>query len=409
MLTLLGLNKMLAIYVGPVGYAAIGNFQNAVQMITTLGSGAINSGVVKYTAEYYENEIKQQAVWRTAGCMALFGSFLAGVGVIFFRESLALFFLQDKSLSTVFIWFALTLVFFIFNTLLLAILNGKKEIKSYVIVSIVGSIAALLVTSFMAMQLGLMGALIALAIHPSIAFFATAALCYRAAWFKISYLFGWPDKQVLTNLAKFMLMALTSTICVPVVHILVRNHLSNTLGLSAAGYWEAMWRLSAAYLSLVTTTLSVYYLPRLSELKELSAIKKEIMNGYKIILPIAVVCGIIIYILRDFIIGVLFTSEFIPMRELFAWQLFGDTLKIGSWILAFLMLGKAMVRLFLVTEIIFGFGFWGLTYWLTEVYGLKGVAMAHAINYLIYWVTMWIVFKKILNGDHLLNKEFGIQ
>lgn len=64
-------------------------------------------------------------------------------------------------------------------------------------------------------------------------------------------------------------MAVTSAVCVPVSHILVRNHLGETFGQEYAGYWEAMWRLSAAYLMLVTTTLSVYYLPMLSELKSL--------------------------------------------------------------------------------------------------------------------------------------------
>lgn len=67
MLTLLGLNKILAIYVGPAGYAVLGQFQNAVQMITTLASGAINTGVTKYTAEYHGEEEKQHTVWRTAG------------------------------------------------------------------------------------------------------------------------------------------------------------------------------------------------------------------------------------------------------------------------------------------------------------------------------------------------------
>ncbi|MEL6948786.1 MAG: DegT/DnrJ/EryC1/StrS family aminotransferase [Pseudomonadota bacterium] len=67
MLTLLGLNKILAIYVGPAGYAVLGQFQNAVQMITTLASGAINTGVTKYTAEYGEDAPRQHAVWRTAG------------------------------------------------------------------------------------------------------------------------------------------------------------------------------------------------------------------------------------------------------------------------------------------------------------------------------------------------------
>ena len=42
MLTLLGINKILAVYVGPAGYAALGQFQNAVQMISTFASGAIN-------------------------------------------------------------------------------------------------------------------------------------------------------------------------------------------------------------------------------------------------------------------------------------------------------------------------------------------------------------------------------
>ena len=52
MIALLGINKVLAVYVGPAGYAAVGQFQNAVQMITTCASGAINTGVPNYTAEY---------------------------------------------------------------------------------------------------------------------------------------------------------------------------------------------------------------------------------------------------------------------------------------------------------------------------------------------------------------------
>lgn len=359
MLTMLGLNKILAIYVGPAGYAAIGNFQNAAQMITTFASGAINTGVVKYTAEYHDDEEKQRQVWRTAGTIAVLGSVITGIGVAVFSKQIAQWFLQDESYNTVFIWFSVTLVFFIFNTLLLAILNGKKEIHRYIIANIAGSLFALAVTSALAVQFGLHGALTALAIHPSFAFVITLYLCYKAEWFKFSYLFGRLDKQVVLNLSKYTAMALTSAACVPVSHILIRTHLADTLGMDAAGYWEAMWRLSAAYLMLVTTTLSLYYLPKLSELKDPKEIKAEILQGYKIILPVAAACGLVIYLLRDFIIGVLFTSDFIPMRDLFAWQMVGDTLKIGSWILAYLMLGKAMMKLFIASEIVFAAGFYG--------------------------------------------------
>lgn len=394
MLTMLGLNKILAIYVGPAGYAAIGNFQNAAQMITTFASGAINTGVVKYTAEYHDDEEKQRQVWRTAGTIAVLGSVITGIGVAVFSKQIAQWFLQDESYNTVFIWFSVTLVFFIFNTLLLAILNGKKEIHRYIIANIAGSLFALAVTSVLAVQFGLHGALTALAIHPSFAFIITLYLCYKADWFKFSYLFGRLDKQVVLNLSKYTAMALTSAACVPVSHILIRTHLADTLGMDAAGYWEAMWRLSAAYLMLVTTTLSLYYLPKLSELKDPKEIKAEILQGYKIILPVAAACGLVIYLLRDFIIGVLFTSDFIPMRDLFAWQMVGDTLKIGSWILAYLMLGKAMMKLFITSEIVFAAGFYGWTYLLTDIYGLEGVTIAHAVNYAVYWVVMAILIGK---------------
>lgn len=396
MLTLLGLNKILAIYVGPAGYAALGQFQNAVQMITTLASGAINTGVTKYTAEYREDEAKQHAIWRTAGSISLIGSLLVATAVSGFNRPLAVWFFKDESLGSVFIWLSATLVLFVFNTLLLAILNGKKEIRRYVIANIAGSLFALMVTTVLAVRLGLYGALLALAIYQSLSFFVTVLLCYKASWFKFRYLIGEFDKAAVKNLAKFTAMALTSAACVPVSHILIRNHLGETLGWDAAGYWEAMWRLSSAYLILVTTTLSLYYLPRLSELQSVEEIRREILQGYKVILPVAAMCGFAIYFMRNYIIKFLFSLEFMPMEVLFAWQLLGDTLKIGSWILAYIMLGKAMVKLFVVSEVAFSLSFYVLTVFFTNSMKLEGVAVAYAINYLIYWAVMAVCIKRFL-------------
>lgn len=398
MLTLLGLNKILAIYVGPSGYAALGQFQNAVQMITTLASGAINTGVTKYTAEYHEDEARQHAVWRTAGTISLSGSLLVAIGVAVFNKPLAGWFLKDESLGSVFIWFAATLVLFVSNTLLLAILNGKKEIHRYVTANIAGSLFALAVTTIMAVWLGLYGALVALAIYQSLTFFVTLTLTYKASWFKLRYLLGGIDKQSAKNLAKFTAMALTSAACVPLSHILIRNHLGETLGWDAAGYWEAMWRLSSSYLMLVTTTLSVYYLPRLSELKFLSDIKCEVTQGYKLILPAVTACGLVIYLMRDVVIRVLFTDDFSPMGQLFAWQMAGDIFKIGGWLLAYVMLSRSMVKLFIVSELISAAAFYFFTVFFVNIMGLEGVAVAHAANYFIYWLLMVYVVSRSLSS-----------
>lgn len=395
-ITLFVLNKILAVYLGPTGYAALGQFQNFIQMVTTFAGSAINTAVIKYTAEYHEDESKQRAIWKTAGSIVFVFSLMFAFLILIFQRQLSLYIFHTLEYQTVFVWFAVFLLFFNFNTLFLAILNGKKEILKLVLANIAGSLFALIVTSILAIKLHLYGALIALSIYQSIAFIVTLFLCYRADWFKFSSLFGKIDLEITKKFSSFIWMALVSAICVPLSQMLIRAYLSQEFGLVYAGYWEAMIRLSTVYLMLVTTTLGVYYLPRLSELKMIDEIKKEVYLGYKFLFPLAVAGGIIIFVLRDWIIKVLFSPSFAPMQSLFFWQVMGDALKIGSWILAYLMLSKAMTKLYISTEIIFTFSLIALTYVCTQLFGFEGVSIAHLINYGMYWVVIsFFIFKSL--------------
>jgi PST family polysaccharide transporter len=384
MLTLLGLNKILAVYVGPAGYAALGQFQSAIQLISTLASGAINTGVTKYTAEYHEDLERQRAIWQTAGAIALTGSAVFSLLVFLFRTELAKWFLNDETLALVFGWFAATLVLFVLNALLLSILNGKKDIHRYVAANIAGSVFALLVTSVMVVQWGMIGALVGFAVFQSLAFVVTLALCMKTTWFRLNHLVGRVDKEAAKNLAKFSAMALTTAASVPLSQIMIRNHLGQTLGWDAAGCWEALSRLSGAYLLLASTTLSVYYLPKLSELKKKIEIKKEICDGFRIILPIVIVSAVLIYFMRVPIIKYLFSSAFLPMQELFLFQLAGDVMKIASWFFAFVILSKSMTKTYISTEIIFTLSLLALTTIFIDLFGLIGVTIAYAVNYSTY-------------------------
>lgn len=390
------LNKILAVYVGPSGYAAMGQFQNFIQMVTSFSGGAINTGIIKYTAEYYKDAEKQRGIWRTAGSLVLICSFIFAPLIILFNVQLSSYIFNTEKYRSVFIWFAIFLIFFNFNALFLAILNGKKEIVKLVIANILGSVFSLVITSMLAIQYQLYGALIALSIYQSLAFFVTLILCYRATWFKLSYLFGKIDPSITKRLGAFVVMALVSAVCVPLSQIAIRYYLTKEFSLEYAGYWEAMIRLSATYLMLVTTTLSVYYLPRLSELTNIIDIKKEVYRGYQFIFPLALIAGLFVYLCRDLIIRILFTDSFLPMEQLFLWQMIGDALKIGSWILAFLMLSKAMTKLFVITEILFAISSVVLTIAGTKLFGFEGVSIAHIVNYAVYWIFMAVfVFKRL--------------
>ncbi|MEN8134165.1 MAG: O-antigen translocase [Thermodesulfobacteriota bacterium] len=387
------LNKILAVYVGPAGYAIIGQFQNAVSIVVNLAGGVVATGVTKATAQHFDDEAKQHAVWQTAIRLSLGASLIAAVSLLVIGNSLAPWLLHRADMSSVFVWLALTLPAMAANNLLLAIVNGKKEVGIYVTVNIIGSLISMLVTGLLAFNFGLYGTLVAFTINPAIVLLSTAAIVARRDWFKARFLWGQMNRPALRELSGFGLMGLTSALTMPITFMLIRDHLVTNLGLTAAGYWQASWKISEIYLMLVTTTLSVYFLPRLAEIRTAHEMKIEIIKVYRFVLPIVVVGAVTIFLLRDIIIYTLFTPDFLPMRELFPWQLAGDVIKIGAWVTGYVLIGRGMVKAFLSVEIIFSISFVLLSWLFVNRWGLQGVPIAYAVNYLICWlyVAYWVV------------------
>jgi len=63
-------------------------------------------------------------------------------------------------------------------------------------------------------------------------------------------------------------MAISSLLLTPLVQIGIRKHIIETLTIEQAGYWDALSKISNAYFGIITSSLSIYYLPKLSSLKE---------------------------------------------------------------------------------------------------------------------------------------------
>lgn len=387
------INKVIAIYIGPSGLAIIGQLQNFISIITTFSNGAITQGVVKYTAEYKTIEEKQK-IFSTSILISLICSLVVALFLFIFSSYFSELILKSIEYSSVFMIFGLTIFLFTLNTLFMSILNGQREIKKYVFVNILSSIFSLFFTSFLVISLNLLGALYALVLNQSVVFFITLLFLIKSNWFKIEYFKQGLDKKSLVKLSKYSLMAIASAVTIPVSHLIVRNYIGENLGWTDAGYWQGVWYISTLYLMIITTSLSVYYLPKLSEIEDNTELRKEIISGYKIIIPLVVIFSFSIYIIREYIVVIAFSKEFMPMIELFPWQLIGDVIKITSWLLSYLMLAKAMTKLFIFTEILFSLNFIILAILFIDLSGLVGVTYAYALNYLFYLFTMIFIFKK---------------
>ena len=389
MLSLFGINKVLAVTVGPSGYAIVGQFQNLVQMLTTFSSGAVTTGVTKYTAEKKDDLDFVLGLWKTAGTISVVGSFITGVLLVVFSRSLSLYFLKDESYQNVFYWLAGSLIFFVFNSLLLSIINGKKEIKIYITANIFGSLLSLFSVYLFSSIWGLEGSLIALAVYQSVAFIVTFVLIIKRPWFKLSYIVGEVKKEHLIGLLHFTLMSLAAAICVPSSHLFIRNFLIDYLSPDAAGEWEGAIRLSSAYLMFLTTTLSVYFLPRMSELKTKEETLAELSYILKYLVPGLILSICIIYLLRVPIISILFSNKFILIEKLIGIQLLGDFFKMIGWTLGYILIARGLTKEFVVSEVIFSISFVGFSYFAVKAMGLIGMSYAHLVNYIFYVIYLY--------------------
>jgi O-antigen/teichoic acid export membrane protein len=390
------ITKVVAVKIGPAGMAYVGQFQNTTAICAMLGVAAINSGVVKYLAQYRGEKEKQQEIITTAISIIFCASFLVSLFVIIFSQQLSENAFHTADLGLIFFLYGLFLTVISLNTLSLAILNGLKEVKKLTIINISASLVGLAFTVSFARTWGLKGVLLASSFAALVVFCINISVLTTIKGISFRPDFKKWNKKIIMMLFGFSLMNIVSGFMAPAAQFSVRSYIIKNFSDQDAGYWQAVTRISDYYLGFITAVLSVYYLPRLSEIRAKPELNKEILNGYKLILPSAGILALMIWFSKGLIIQILFTDKFVPMLPLFKYQLIGDFLKIGSWLLAYLMVSKARIKTFIITEIVFSCSFVALSYWLMGQYGIIGATYSFAINYGIYWLIMWVMMSNYI-------------
>ncbi len=398
LVSMLILNKILAIHIGPTAYGLVGQLQNVITTVTTVASAGTSTGITKYTAEYTGKSDDQRRIWRTATFSGIAITVLLAIALLSGSNFWSVYFFGGAQYQFVIVFLSAALIFYVLNTILLAILNGLGEIRLFVVANIANSLLALFITGFLAWLWGLEGALIALTINQSIVFFVTLLFVWRRPWFRLVHFFGVPDKESIQRLSHFVLMAAATSVLGPIAQIFIRNVLAVDAGMLATGYWEAMTRISNLYLMVITMPLSVYYLPRMAMLSKVQELKDELIKVFMFLLPVTLVTAAGIFVFRDLIVSLLFTKDFAPMLELFAWQLAGDVIRMVAWLFSYLLLSKAASAKFLIAEVTATFLLVLLSITFIAELGMIGASVAYAVTNVIYLLTLLVMTKTLFSA-----------
>lgn len=388
--------KLVAWMAGPEGVGKLGQFMSLMSVLAVLAGGGISAGVVKYVAEYRDDPARLSRLLAAALWYALCASCLIGcIGLLLSRQ-IAGWLLGDARYQGIIAVLAAVQLGIALVNYILAVINGFMDVKRLAFVQVLGSLLSIVVALGLARWLHLYGALLALVIGQLLVLAVGLPAWWRSPYFDRRMLRMRFDREMTLRLAAFSTMTVTSALLPPLVNMAVRDHLAAQFGWEHVGYWQAVSKVSDAYLLFLTTAINVYYLPKLASTHARASLVSELRLAYRYVMPAVVLLAAGVFVCRGWITPLLFSADFSAANDLYAPQLLGDVVKIASFVLSYVMLAKAMTRLFVASEIIFAASYVALVYVFTAHWGLVGAMYAFAANYALYLAFNVLVVRRYL-------------
>ncbi|MTD39170.1 lipid III flippase WzxE [Erwinia sp. CPCC 100877] len=377
--------KLLAVAYGPGGVGMAGNFRQLVTVLGVLAGAGIFNGVTKYVAQYLDDSQRLRLVVGTSSAMVLGFSTLLALIFLLASGPISQGLFGHRDYQGLVRLVALVQSGIAWANLSLAIIKGFRDAAGNALALILGSLIGVLAWLASWRLGGYPGALLGLALVPALVVIPGAIILHRRRYLPLSYLKPCWDKKTAAHLSKFTFMALMTSVTMPVAYVMMRNLLATRYGWDAVGIWQGVSSISDAWLQFITASFSVYLLPTLSGMTTKADISREIGRALRFVLPAVALVGFGVWVLRDFAIWLLFSAKFTAMRDLFAWQLVGDVVKVGAYVFGYLIIAKASLRLYILAEISQFALLTGFSRWLIPEHGALGAAQAYMATYIVWF------------------------
>jgi PST family polysaccharide transporter len=267
----------------------------------------------------------------------------------------------------------------VLNTVIVSAINSAGEMGRVVACYAIASVVAFAVYVPASVVWGIPGGLIGFAISQSVCLPVSLAILRWSSSVAPEDFRGRFDRTQAQRILGFVPMLIAHSTMSPLGLILIRDMVASHLGLVTAGLWQATWRVSEIYLGIVMASLSLYFLPRLGEVVGTRALREEIVRTFARAVGITAAVALTIFLLRDWVVRIVFTEEFLPVRDLMPFQLLGDVLRMAAWTLGFVLVALVRSRWYIALEMLIPAIYFGAALYLVPEFGARGVTWAYCL------------------------------
>ena len=349
-------SKLMAAVSGPFGIGLYSLIQQLTQTVSA--SGLAGGGRTVMAQGIASREGKDRDSFILAAFWILtFGAILASSALILSAPWIAPLIFGSNDGATVGLvrWTALPVVLTIALVYLNGVLNGFMAIGRLAIIQVVGAAANALLSYPISVMVNT-GYPVAFVAMTTISLLAQVMVGFSKAY-RQGYLHPIVANRFRIRIEKqasrsffivagtFMIGSVVASVCLLSIRALIVQH----SGIGEAGIFNVAWVICVVYPTVVLNSFAAYYLPKLSQTKDVQE-RSDLMNKvFRLTMIIIVPLELLAMVLKPLMINVLYSEEFYPSLLMLRWMIVGIFLRVTAQTFAMPMLSSADMKTFFWT------------------------------------------------------------
>jgi O-antigen/teichoic acid export membrane protein len=400
--------KLYALLLGVAGVGVISQVQNLHNLLSVVAMMGLGFGIARQVARARgagEAEAVQ-SVLATARVLTGGASFVLVAAVLLLADPLSTWLLGDPRYAVLLRISAPALAFAALGRMLHEVLNGHGAYWATSLSTLISSVLGVALLAPLMLWLGLEGAAAAL---PAAAFVAWLAVVLMLRKTRPELTHAAPGAAAATARILLRLGAATLAIATAdqVALLLIRAQLIRWHGLAANGWFQGVWGLSQYLLNVTVVFLSSYAVASISELGQRCERHEELHRSLRMTLLLTVPMAAGMILLREPLVRVFLSEEFLPAVPFFPYQAGGILCRAVGLALGIGLLASEPARGWLLLGLSAPFVFLATFWLLAGSHEVLAAPVAYLVSGLVYVVLAAVLCRRHLHL-HLRTRELRI-
>jgi enterobacterial common antigen flippase len=378
--------KAMAVMLGPAGIGLLGAFGMILDLARNLAQVGLNGSGVRQIAEAASSgdERRLAVTALVLRRVSLLCALVGAVMLVLFSSAISTLTFGTTDHATSIALVSVALFMGVVAGGQMALLQGTRRVaeqaKVTVYGAVVGTVAAVVIVYFAGEQ-GIVPSLIAVAA-------ATVGLSWwysRKVKIIDAPLQPGDTARESALLFKLGLAFLSSGLLVAGAAYAVRTFVLRTLGLDAAGLYQAAWTLGGLYVGFVLQALGTDFYPRLVGVIHDHRASNAIVNEQAHASLLLAAPGIIATItFAPLVVHLFYSAAFSEAVELLRWICLGMALRVITWPVGYIIVAANRQWIFFAAEVAWATFNIAASWWCLRAFGLEGAGIAFMLSYIFH-------------------------